>query len=491
MITHMSTFTNIHTWLTSHQLARRWMIGIFIWALSVLLLFPTLGAPRGIVFDETYYIPRAQRYLNHVFFVTDDHPPLGQMMIALGQFVLHPDSPSDEFVNESVIKRPWPENSDITGYRLFPAIFGTFLALLIFLISLQITQNDWCSAFIGLAVVFDNALVTQSHFALTDSALLFFCFSTILCYSWLQNQKKKIERKTYLVWILYGVCASAASLVKLTGLFAMISIPFYLYKMFMDGHRQNILKFILIFSITFTTIFLIVWQTHFSILTKFDPNSNYEISNAQRQILEGKSDPNPIERFRIQITDTYQSILHFHENIGPLDLNKPDEIGSAWYQWPIGGRSIPYRWSTSDFQIQIIYLIGNPAVWIISLLGVIGGVVMLITQLIKRSYSIYFKWYLSLIGMYLVYMVTMAMVTRVMYLYHYLPPMLIGVILFSLVFLELPISSSRTKAEFLFLAAIWIIVSFWVYSPFTYNTPLSYTQFELRDVWSPWKLQIP
>lgn len=486
----LSFFGSLRSWLQAYPLQRRWLTVALLWSVSALLLFPSLGTPRGIVFDETYYIPMAQRYLNHQFYV-ENHPPLARLFIALGQNWLHSQDPSDQFVNDATVTRPWPETVDIAGYRLFPAIFGSLLPLLTYLILLQITRNDGLAAFSGLAVALDNALVTQSHFALPDSALLFFCFLTLLLFTWLQTRQKPLDWKSYGVWALFGASAAAAFLVKLTGLFVIVTFPFYLFKLWKTEAWPRLVHFSLVFGGAFLVTFVLVWQIHFSLLTNYDPNSHYELSELQRALLEGRSNPNPLEKFSIQITDSYQFILKFHENIPALDLNKPDEIGSAWYQWPLGGRAIPYRWESNSHLVKMIYLIGNPAVWLISLLGVLGGLGFLLVHLFRIHSSQHFQWYLLLGGMYLAYMLPIARVTRVMYLYHYLPPLLIGIMLFALVVLDLSVFSNRTKVELLSLALIWMVVSFWVYSPFTYYAPLTYFQVDFLNIWTPWDLRVP
>lgn len=485
-------FMHINAWFQIHTKSRRWLMGICIWGLSATLLFPTLGSPRALVFDEVLNVPRAQRYLNHVFY-QENHPPLARLFIAFGQFLLHPTDPSNEFVGDRIAtSRPWPKNVDVTGYRIFPALFGSFLSILVFLIILQITKNDWMALFIGLTTALDNALVTQSHFALPESTLLFFGLLSIGCFTWLQTQEKSEGWKITFFWILYGASVCAAFLVKLTGLFVITTVPFYLLKLYTDGQLRSIIRFLLTFGLSFLTVFLVTWQVHFSLFTKFDPGIKYEISEAQRQIVEGQSHPDPFNRFWIQINDAYNFIFHFHESVGAFDPNKPDELGSPWYMWPIGGRAIPFIGALSENSVQMVYLLGNPAVWILSLIGVIGGIGILIAQLILKSFRRkYFQWYIPLLSLYLAYMLPMTQITRVMYLYHYFSPLLIGLLLFALIFLEIPGLENRTRFEVLALASIWIVVSFIVYSPFIYNIPLTYSQFATLNVWSPWDLRLP
>lgn len=54
--------------LLAFPIFRRTLGCFVVFAVSALLILPNLGFPRGVVFDESYYIAHAQKYLNSVFF---------------------------------------------------------------------------------------------------------------------------------------------------------------------------------------------------------------------------------------------------------------------------------------------------------------------------------------------------------------------------------------------------------------------------------------
>ena len=58
---------------------------------SYFTYFHRYPSPAAPFWDENYYIPDAQKYLNGIFFM-DIHPPLGKMLIALGEWLLHPNA---------------------------------------------------------------------------------------------------------------------------------------------------------------------------------------------------------------------------------------------------------------------------------------------------------------------------------------------------------------------------------------------------------------
>src|SRR5215468_9028197 len=82
---------------------RRTTLAVILWGITAFLLLPNLGYPRAVVFDETYMIPRAQRYMQGVFF-QESHPPLGRLAIALGQLIVHPNERPSQFALEEKIQ---------------------------------------------------------------------------------------------------------------------------------------------------------------------------------------------------------------------------------------------------------------------------------------------------------------------------------------------------------------------------------------------------
>src|SRR5262245_13309398 len=85
--------TFVALWKEREKL-RRTALAFLLWGIASALLLPFLSYPRAVVFDETYMIPRAQRYMQGVFF-QESHPPLGRLAIALGQLLVHPGQRPD------------------------------------------------------------------------------------------------------------------------------------------------------------------------------------------------------------------------------------------------------------------------------------------------------------------------------------------------------------------------------------------------------------
>ena len=83
----------------------------------------------------------------------------------------------------------------------------------------------WFLAFtLSVAVALDNALLSQAHFALSDSILITLCLVSILVFVDLYSRALNATRASLFVWVIWGVLTAAAALVELTGAFVLILV---------------------------------------------------------------------------------------------------------------------------------------------------------------------------------------------------------------------------------------------------------------------------
>jgi dolichyl-phosphate-mannose--protein O-mannosyl transferase len=343
----------------------------------------------------------------------------------------------------------------------------------------------------GLFVALDNALLVQAQFALSDSVLIALSLASILLFVVLRGRESAAVRRDWALWLAWGVLTAAALLVKFSAQFILWLVPVYALKLFLDGRRREVLVFAAVFGLAFVFTTAAVWQLHFSLIPRLDQANTYEISGVHRDILERTTHPDPFTKFYVQLRDALIFISNYHKGVPNLDLTKPGEIGSPWYQWPLGGRAINYRWETPEGQVfHYIYLFGNPATWLLSLLGVIGGTGLVISDLLFRFLPEESRrWPYVFVLLYWVYMIAAMFVRRVLYLYHYLPPLILGIILFALVLGLAARLSWRTRRDVLLLSLAWVVVGYLVYRPLTTYGPLTNEQFQRLNVWPAWDLR--
>lgn len=187
----------------------------FILALSLLLIFNKLGQPPAHAFDEAYYIPFAQKYI-HGIYHNQSHPPLGKMLIALGEVIYERELRTD-FMDTENIHEEWPEDFDIRGFRIMPALFGSFIPLLVYLTLWRILRQDWLAFFGALLLALDTGFLSIARIGMLDVFLLFFIMLCLFV-GVLLIQQKTLTRKYWLLVALFAFSAACAANVKDTGL---------------------------------------------------------------------------------------------------------------------------------------------------------------------------------------------------------------------------------------------------------------------------------
>ena len=211
-----------------------------------------LGAPRTLVFDETYYVKDAWSLWNLgyegtwpdninaafeagdvlAFTTTADfmaHPPLGKWIIGVGMWLLGADNP--------------------VGWRISTAVFGILAVALTIAIAYRILRSHTVAALAGYFVAIDGIAITMSRTALLDQILTVFVLSGILAvmldlsgtHRRYQQFANRIQHPTHsahtearrhwgplIVWrpwlIAAGIMLGAATAVKWSGLYVIAAV---------------------------------------------------------------------------------------------------------------------------------------------------------------------------------------------------------------------------------------------------------------------------
>ena len=127
------------------------------------LHFFRLGQPAAIVFDEVHFGSFANAYCCTGEYFFDVHPPHGKLLAALGM-KLDGYNAGQSF---ATIGTPLA-NMDPWLLRLVPALAGSLIPVLVFIILVQLGASGWAGFLAGWAVLFDNALLLQTTRSLRD-----------------------------------------------------------------------------------------------------------------------------------------------------------------------------------------------------------------------------------------------------------------------------------------------------------------------------------
>ncbi|HID42919.1 MAG TPA: phospholipid carrier-dependent glycosyltransferase, partial [Archaeoglobaceae archaeon] len=175
---------------------------------------------------------------------------------------------------------------------------------------------------------------------------------------------------------------------------------------------------------------------------------------------------------------------------------KKGENGSLAITWPLIDKTINYRWERKDGIVRYLYLMGNPMVWFLSLLGVLGSLVLVTSKALYKTpitHKEYFRWILIFTTLYVSYMVAVMQIERVMYLYHYFIPLIFGIILFALQVGYIYEDHLKSKDRLIYgslIGLMFIVIAVYAFfSPLTYYLPLDLESFNKRIWFDFWHLQ--
>lgn len=413
------------------------VVGLVVLGIALCTRVFFLGYVSQVVFDEVHFGKFISSYCcTHTRFF-DIHPPIGKLIIAGGAYL----AGYNGLFPFEYIGQPFT-NIPIASIRLVPALFGSLLALIIYILLRQVGVSRLFAGVGGVAIALDNALIVESRLILTDSILLVATFGTISA-----GIAAVHARHSKAVWwwvILAGVLAGMAMGIKFTGLIAggLVGILF-IVQAYKDGIRTYTLWLarLVLLSVCAAIVYLSAWQIHFSLLT-----------------LPGSGDVwgVPTGHFFQDLVSLQQEMLSANYN-----LTAGHPYGSKWWTWPFMVRPVFYWQGASGS--QFIYLLGNPAVW----WGAFAFLCMAIVSIaIQKGKRIGFIW--VMIAGYLWAYVPLMRVPRVLFLYHYLTPLIFSLMI-AIWWVD---RMAPNRKKFAIGMLICIALGFLYISPLTYGYPM-------------------
>lgn len=500
------------------------VLGLIVLALAALTRFlPVVTPDNSMVFDESYFVPQVESYPVHRYYF-DPHPPLGKFFLYLGMMTVNPDAASkieaDKLGN---LVNGYKSNLDLNGIRLAPKIFGSLVPVLVMAITLeliwwrrkQISESLYVTGSLiglatGLMAALDNSLIVESRYALLTQIMLFFMLLTMYLSLKYINARKPLNVETY--FILATLALGAAVSVKWLALaVAPILVLGVLYREHADKQTfkwpwktfislliQRGLFLVLGVAMLYFTVF--AW--HFAQMQNYSSAAD-ELSQAHIQDLKEGTDNVGLMS---KILEWHRIAGNYSKGVPALDYTKKDEIGSMWITWPVMARPINYYWQTDgDGLYGQIYLIGNPIVWAASLLGVFSLVALGFSRLFgKNKFELkHFLLIVLFIGNWLPF----ALISRVMYMYHYIPAMVIGIIMLGVFVHDFVLPSfnklslipkigrvlvdPNVKLLLFCLVILSIAFGYFFYAPLTYAQKQSREQWSQRVLLKEWNMKWP
>ena len=406
---------------------------IFVVSLFTHILF--FGQPKEVVFDEVYTGRFISSYSKGEYYF-DLHPPLGKLISYYAGKLVGIDYKGIHFgsIGNTL-------SEQIVYLRILPLIAGILLPIIIYLICINLNISKTSSFMVGILVCLENSLIVQSRFILFDTIMIFFGFSAILLYLiYAKNEKK------YYLLILSSIFASSAFSIKWTALSFVLFIA--IYEMWRVGNYRKTLKLVFVYFVIGVLVYLSVFYVHFIYFPEIQTNffHNFVVLN--------------IEMLR---ASTSMTATHSYS--------------SVWFTWPLMLRPIFY-WQNIE-QGRYIYLLGNPLIYLISIVSISYLSLLILLKKVKDRVS-------AVIVMgFIVNFLPFMFIGRVMFLYHYEVALIFAII--SIGFLLDSIKNEKNRIITTCLLVGLCILTFIYFSPLTYGLKLDNDQLNNRMWVSSWR----
>ena len=420
---------------------------IILLILAIFTRIAFLVYPAELVFDEVYFGKFASAYFNHKYYF-DIHPPLGKLMIAgfAGVFGFKDADFSFAKIGEAFSAK------NLFILRFLPAFFGTLFILLVYLLILALDASKKAAIFGAFLALFDNAMLTQSKFILLDMILI--SFGLLAFYLFVLSRKEKnFSRKQTVLLIISAISAAFAVGIKWTGIsFMGLIFLFMLYDLARGGVKKNFAFSLVIFSVVPILVYISIFAIHFKLLNLPGPGDAYMSTNFQTKTFFGK------------FTELNGAMYSYSAG-----LKATHPYGSKWYEWPFMQKSIWYWTKNINGAKANIYLLGNPFVWF----GVFVSIVVAFFGVVFRKFRKNFgaPFYILLLG-YFANLLPYIFISRVAFLYHYLPALTLGILISSLLIHQFYFEKSKSNILLiysLFLFSLFLFFSFLIFTSFSFS----------------------
>lgn len=495
---------NKSTWL------KPYLYPLIVLILSLGIYFPFYGSPQSMFWDENYHIASAQKHIDGVMYM-EPHPPLGKMLIALGEVVFgnnHELNKSAFLVTDYLKGEDIPQGMAFTGYRWPSVVMMALSALFFFGIINRITRMPWFAAATTSLMIFDNAMVMHSRSAMLEGIQFFFILAATYYFvrvatEYLHNKRQILIKHYAILGLLIGLAVS----VKVN---AFILLLLFVALFFIENWQQLISWkwFDLIQSavlrvpvsvVSIALVFFAIFYIHIGMGKEIKQGRTYKASPEYQQAIQDGNTWS-LSTFKIAMRDNWKYMSEYADGVPKLDYCKADENGSYAIGWPLSSRTISYRWSKADVDGEthayFNYLIGNPMVWFSALLGIFLSSCLIVGKFIYKAPvkdNQLFLWISIFTGLYISYMIAILQIERVMYLYHYFIPLVFGLINWSLLiqylFREELVTGNRHTLINLAGYILLVIATFAFFSPFTYSLGLTESGFQARNWFEFWHLR--
>ena len=318
------------------------LLSILFLVMAITTRYYHVHVPSEVVFDEVHFGKFASYYIRRTYYF-DVHPPLGRLLLA---FVSSSFGYKGHF-NFSKIGESYIDNNvPFLVFRGWTCLCGSILVIFVYRMLRKMGYT--IGALVAtMAVIFDNALITQSRFILLDSMLMMFVTFTI--YAWVSFYKQRHAPYSFQWWkwlTLVGIGLGCTMGVKMVGLFTVATIGIATCrdlwelldiknKLTMNQWLNHLYARVLCLITLPCALYLLWFYIHFLVLIKTGPGDNFMSPRFQTTLAGSKMSGDAKTVYygaTIHIKHTDQPCyLHSHKHNYPLKY-KDNRISSQGQQ---------------------------------------------------------------------------------------------------------------------------------------------------------------
>lgn len=426
-----------------------------------------LSFPPNRVFDEIHFGNFINHYILKSYF-HDIHPPLGKLLIALYAYMVGYDGKINFKGNE------YP-NLFYFSLRQVPSTFSALLPPVSFISLRFFGFSSSASILIAFYLTFESMLIVESHLILVDGILHSFVVLTILGVSLLE-----IDQYSRFAIIFTILMAGATFSVKYTGLSILVFIGMHQLIYFSKSsfcHLFNLdntikkkfdiplIRLIIRMMIIITFSFLVMYLTfviHIIILPYHGPGDSFMPRAFTSTLLSKGISSNSSARTCCMPMHqrVFTLMKSMHES--NMRIKKPHSAASKWYDWPLARmKCLPYF-----TKVYSLILVPSLIIWYTAAFGPVMAIILAMLGYFYGNSGLT-KLIIWPAGYY-ASLIPFALIPRVLFVYHYLIPLIFGCFSF-VTSMDVIFSGNRQLRTCVFVLLIVFCFIFYVfYAPWIY-----------------------
>ncbi|OHT15989.1 Dolichyl-phosphate-mannose-protein mannosyltransferase [Tritrichomonas foetus] len=424
--------------------------------LSFVALFTRLwliADPDQITFDEVHFGNFTNWYIKKEFFF-DIHPPLGKMiMAAIADLTQY----KGDIDYGSKFGQSYHHNElFFVSQRITPAIFSAMTSPLIYAACRCLSFSTLSSFCAGIILTSDISLIVEGKFILSDGVLHFFVALHIftLCLF--------LSKSTLFRTLICGFTLGCAAACKYTalGLYAIDGMSQLVWIFVSVPKLSQVIKRALLLLIPSFVAFLGAWIWHFIILYYTGHNSEYLYPEYSATIFSKEKEPFYYWGDRLIGSSLLERIANW--NVVMNNINMRSDIPHPFESQPIYWPLLMDKWIgfLSIAGSRNIECMGTPFVYWFVFLGLVLTIFALpFRKADWRNLLFCWGWMVSYFPFILV--------PRTMFLYHYLIPLMFGIL--NLVALIENAFPKEIRSAVVLMVTILCFLCFIFFSPWAYG----------------------